>query len=192
MKNKKSHSGETLIEVLMAVSVLMIVIVPASELKVKSIQNLAFNRDNLIAGTLADEGIEVISGIVITNILKFPDEIKTCWDTQPDKNCGNKIEDGSDILKLNTETLKWSLENIGVNALTDDADFGADSKYLLKLDPSTSLYNHDTGSDTGFYREIYIEHEGGDKMIISSRVFFKNGNKKKIAKRVYYLTNIVE
>lgn len=191
MNNKrfKTTAGETLIEVLMAVSVLMIALVPTAGLKVQSVQNIAFNRDHLIAETLANEGIEIIRNMRDTNALKFSEKAEECWNTKPDSDCGDEIKAGSYILKRDINTLKWDIENIGANSIPDDFNFEEDSEYRLKLDSATQLYNHDSGDPTNFYREIYIEYDGDEKMNVFSRVFFKSGAKTKIVKRSYYLTN---
>ena len=205
MKNKifktsEKHSGETLIEIIIAVGVIITILAPAAGLQVQSIRDLAFNRDYLIAETLADEGIEIIRNMRDTNFLKFPGKEKDCWNTKPDDSnnpsqitldtCDkNKIEAGSYILKRDIDTLKWSIKNIGANSIPDDFNFEEDSEYRLKLDNDTQLYNHDSGELTNFFREIYVEYDGENKMNVLSRVFFKNGAKTKIVKRLYHLTN---
>ncbi|MBI4994173.1 hypothetical protein HZC21_00805 [Candidatus Peregrinibacteria bacterium] len=196
MNNKKFTSGETLIEVLLAVSVIMIALAPASGLQVQSTRNLAFNRDHLIAETLANEGIEIIRNMRDTNFLKFSAKAKECWNTKPDydevETCEkdiNKIKPGSYILKRDIDTLKWSIEKLSIENISADS---IPDEYHLKLDASTQLYNHNSGDPTNFFREIYIEYDGDEKMNVLSRVFFKNGIKTAIVKRSYYLTNQTE
>ena len=97
MKTKKTISGETLIEVLIAVSVLIIVMTPSAALVMQSTRSTAYARDNLIAMSLADEGIELMNNIRDANFLKFGEKFDLCWDTRPDYNDNNdwKKEDRS-------------------------------------------------------------------------------------------------
>mgnify|MGYP001562343255 FL=1 len=192
MKNKifkisKKNSGETLIEIIIAFGVIITVLAPAAGLQVQSIRNLAFSRDHLIAETLVNEGIEIIRNMRDTNFLKFPGKEKDCWNTKSDDpditldNCNkNKIESGSYILKRDIDTLKWSIKNISANFIPDDFNFEEKSEYQLKLDNNTQLYNHDSGGLTNFFREIYVEYDGGNKMNVFSACFLKTARKQKL------------
>ena len=202
MENKflKSHSGETLLEVMVAVSVLVLIMLPVGELNIKAIRNNAFNRDHLVAENLAVEGFEIMRGIRDTNLLRFSTKEELCWNTKPDfkdmDKCGepgNKIEPGSYIIKENIGSPDVGLVLKAPDPLKDDFSPSDDSAYRLKLDSSTKIYSHDVGEPTNFYREIYIEYSTSKKtMFISSRVFFKNGAKIKKITRITALTSKTE
>ena len=118
-----TKSGETLLEAIVAVSILLIVLGPASALYVGSIRTVAVNRNNLVASSLAEEGLEVFLNIRDTNLLKFSSKKTDCWNTKPDpaitlKECdklANKIGDTEDatpkLLKLmfDPSALRWSV-----------------------------------------------------------------------------------
>lgn len=194
MKNLKSHSGETLIEIMIAVSVLMIALAPSSALYIDSIKSTAANRDYLVAETLAEEGIELVRNIRDTNALKFSAKAKECWNAGLEANMDNC---GSEKINPGFYRISMDLSSINFPASLETQINGFDSAspsddYRLKLDPS-GLYNHASGSDTNFYREINIQYSAtapNDVMFVSSRVFFKSGAKLKEVFRTAVLTSI--
>ena len=58
-QNLLSTVAETLLEVVVAVGVLMIVLGPASATFVASVRTVGQNRNDLVAASLAEEGVEV-------------------------------------------------------------------------------------------------------------------------------------
>lgn len=182
---RKNNTAESLIEVIIAVSVITTILVPASGLYVTSLRNTSINRNDLIAATLAEEGLEVMRHIRDTNFLRFSPKASECWNTKPDHTdldgCeNNTITAGSYKLIRDNLTLKWRLENSSP-PLTPELIKPSDSFYQLKLDlnpnpscdsPSlasgtpchnhfindTHLYNHTRGTSTIFYRSITIEY----------------------------------
>ena len=110
MKNKflKSHSGETLIEVMIAISVLVLVMVPVAELNIKATRNNAYNRDHLVAENLATEVLEIIRGIRATNLLLFIAKENLCWNTKPDfkDKDMDKCEEEGNLIKTVLTLLK--------------------------------------------------------------------------------------
>lgn len=202
MENKflKTRSGETLLEVMIAISVLVLIMAPVAELNIKAIRNNTYNRDHLVAENLATEGLEIVRGIRNTNLLRFSTKEELCWNTKPDfedmDKCGetgNLIKIGSYIIKENIGSPNIELVWKALEPLKDDFSLSDDSEYRLKLDASTKIYSHDTGELTNFHREIFIEYStSGKTMFISSRVFFKNGAKVKKVTRVTALTSKIE
>lgn len=194
------RSAETLIEILIAVSVLMIALAPAAGLRVKATQNSAYNRDHLVAEMLANNGIEIINNIRDTNLLRFSTKQNSCWNTKPEHKdidtCdepNNLIKTGSYIVKENIGSADIELILKDPNPLPDDFNPADDSIYRLKLDSLTETYNYDTGDSTNFYKEIYIKYsKSGKTMFVSSRVFFKNGAKIKNVTRLTALTSKAE
>lgn len=187
-KNRKGLSAETLVEVIIALGMMMTVMAGASSLYVSSQRSTAQSRNDLIAENLAAEGVEMVSSMVDTNFLKFAPQANQCWDARAYDgsvnldNCdapGNKIADGTYILKINPGNYKWELSAKSA-ALSADLSQSSDEEYILKLDPETSLYNHDLGVETRFYREIKIEKfsdpVAAQSMRITSRVLFRIGS----------------
>lgn len=199
MKNLKSHSGETLIEIMIAVSVLMIALAPSSALYIDSIKSTAANRDYLVAETLAEEGIELVRNIRDTNALRFSAKAKECWNAKLEANMDNcntaKIEPDFYRISMDLSSTNFpanlEIQNFSFNP-SDPAD-----EYRLKLNSSTGLYNYEpekTGENSysNFYREINIQYSVAaldDVMFVSSRVFFKSGAKLKEVFRTAVLTS---
>lgn len=120
----RSKKCETLLEALVAISILLIIIGPASALYVASIRTVAVNRNDLVAASLAKEGLEVIRNIRDTNLIRFSSKKATCWNTKPDpgitlnecdKQLANKIGDNdrnttAKLIQLmfNPDTLQWT------------------------------------------------------------------------------------
>lgn len=180
MKNLKFHPAETLIEILIAVSVLMIALAPAGALYVNSIKDTAMNRDFLVAETLAEEGIELVKNIRDTNALRFSSKAKECWNAKLEadiNNCGTeKIGEG--FYRISMDLLS---ANFPVKLESQSAGFDSSAPqdgYKLKLDTS-GLYDYGlSGSETNFFREINIQYPASapdNIMFVSSRVFFKSG-----------------
>lgn len=121
MKNFfKHHRAETILEVIIAVAVLMVILAPASALYISSTHTIAGNRNDLIAASLAEEGIEMVRNFRDTNFLKFSPKAQECWNTKIKKDdssdialvdCDSeKIATGRFRLILDPNTLEWNLE----------------------------------------------------------------------------------
>lgn len=142
MKNfLKRKNGETLIEVVIAVSILTLISSTASGLFINSIHHTAANYHDLIAGNLAEDGIEMINRMHYNNFLRFSSKASLCWNTKPEHadladcdDAGNKILAGSHRLALDADSLHWTLERLGDDLLPVDVLPASDSSYRLKLD----------------------------------------------------------
>lgn len=195
-KNPHSSSGETILEVIIAISVLMLILAPASALYISSTQNIAANRSNLIAASLAEEGIEITRNMRDTNLLRFSPKATECWNTKPEHSdlatCETQtIEAGVYRLTLDIVSFNWTLEvPITGDLLTDELnDPTRDDFYRLKLDPATHVYSHAVGSDTPFYREIVIAYGTGGEMAVQSRVLYRMGTNVRTIRRNISLTD---
>lgn len=189
-KFKFSNSGETLIEVMIAISVLIIIMAPTSALNVQAIRNNAYNRDHLVAENLAAEGLEIMRGIRDTNLLRFISKETLCWNTKPEYKETDKCDKSENLIKNGSYIIKETIGSPEVelvlkadDPLPDDFKPADDSEYQLK---------DNAGKPTNFYREIYMEYSTSKKtMFISSRVFFKNGAKVKKVTRITALNSIL-
>lgn len=197
MKNFfKHHRGETILEVLIAVSVLMLIMAPASGLYIASTRNIATNRNDLIAASVAEEGIEMVRNIRDTNFLRFSQKATECWNSKPEHSdlatCETQtIAAGAYRLTLDIASFNWTLEISGSgDSLTDQLnDPTKDDFYRLKLDPTTHLYSHTVGDDTAFYREIVISYSAAGEMEVQSRVLYRIGTNVLTKRRNISLTN---
>lgn len=71
--------AEALLEALIATTVLMIVLSYGTTVFTGATQNMAFNKDRLIAVSLAQEGIEGIKNIIGSNLMKLSSDKNECW-----------------------------------------------------------------------------------------------------------------
>lgn len=183
-----NKSGETLIEVVMALSVFMVVLAPAGALYVSSLRTINTNRNDLAAAALAEEGVELVRNARDTNVLKFSPKADLCWNTVASHtalstcdDAANKIAGGSYRVGMNVGAASLPLFMEPQTAGLTDA---LEAAYQLKLDedalpgctgaPSepachthfvddTHLYHHgNSGTVTDFFREVKLEYIGGD------------------------------
>lgn len=150
MKPPFSTRAETILEVVIAVSVIMVILAPASGLYIASVRTSANNRSDLAAAALAEEGIEIMRNIRDTNFIKFSNKARDCWntvsghtDTGTCDDAANKIAGGSYRLSVNVDQdsadyLKWTLSESAViggdAALNPNLTGASDGNYRLSLD----------------------------------------------------------
>ncbi len=79
----KSKAGETILETIIAVSVLAIGVTLSSTLMASSLRNINTSKNRVIAVNIAREGIEAVRNIRDTNWLKFSGNVRECWNHMP-------------------------------------------------------------------------------------------------------------
>lgn len=184
----KEPRGESLIEVITAIFVLVVGSSVATSIIVTSTQSNSFNRDNLIALNLAIEGVEAIRTIRDNNWLRFSFDKENCWNILPkvsscDPGDPKKIEAGNYTAGLDA-SYAWNLNNKKDSKLDLDPSRLESSKdFQLKLQArgtspdKQNIYNDVAGDkgytkDSPFYRMITIGYDGkaNDKMNVASTV----------------------
>ncbi len=139
-KNKKASSGQALVEVMVAVSVLTVGFLGIVSLLSNA---LGLNRtiaDNYTATYLAAEGIEVAKNILDANIVQ-----KQGW--------SQGFADGDYELDYASKAL---------------VPFVPDN--FLKLDPATGLYSYGGSVPTPFSRRVSIKLVSGNEIQVNSEV----------------------
>lgn len=164
---KNRHRAGTLIEVLIALSVLLAISSIASGVYISSVRSTASNRNDVIADALAEEGIELMRNIRDTNFLRFAD-VESCWNMKPgETDCAlaaNKLSAGSSTVWL--DPADFSIKYLKQITGLDTANLSAvgNGAYKLKLKaiagaPNAKLYFHDAANeDTPFYRGLNISY----------------------------------
>lgn len=79
----RKKSGESLVEVIVAIFVVSIGSSVATTLIVSALQANTFSRDSLIALNLATEGLEAMRNIRDSNWLRFSYDKANCWNISP-------------------------------------------------------------------------------------------------------------
>jgi len=136
----KNQLGQTLLEMIFAMGILMMVVAAVLALSAASIAGEKESESQVTANNLAREGIEVVRNIRDTNWL-----LKVDWDM------GMKPEPS--LLKcqpvFNSGSGTW---------LVSFPTSQIDSNFLVYLS-TTGIYNYDTtGTPTGFYRYLLLNY----------------------------------
>jgi type II secretory pathway pseudopilin PulG len=164
-----NRRGETLVEVLVALVILIISAVYVVRLFSVASINSELARERVIATNLAREGIEAVRVIRDTNWLRYAGERRICWNNNDPDYCsdsdGDQVADTpladqtTYIAELRTADYRWELKEVTASLDLDDGVSGSESEYQLSFDATTGLYVHDdTGDTSPYYRQIYIEY----------------------------------
>lgn len=180
---QKTKAGETLLEVMIAIVVVMIGSATATSLIISAIKANVFNKDLLTALNLAQEGIEYMRNVRDTNWIKFSSDTQSCWNMRPEAaTCavGNVIAT-NDAGSASGYALGSTLSTkIASKLELNDGVAGVESGYLMSYWDKDNTYNSDglgtvsddldiAGSglvapyvkvkDTYYYRAIYVDYK---------------------------------
>ena len=152
---KKKQKAFTLVEVLIAVSILTIGILSGFILITKVLYNTAVIQDRLTASFLAQEGIELVRQVRDSNFLQIMNGESVEWK--------DGLADGSYTI----ESKAGSEQPITLVFV----DTGEGSDFLYNDD--TKIYNYTTGEPTTFNREIKITTINDDEIRVESIMKWK-------------------
>ncbi|MFH1375367.1 MAG: prepilin-type N-terminal cleavage/methylation domain-containing protein [Patescibacteria group bacterium] len=168
----KSRRGETLVEVLVSLMLLVVGSLGAVRLFGMAAINNELTKERVIATNLAREGLEAVRSVRDTNWLRFAGERRKCWNNIEAAQC---LDDNGDSVPNQPITHKqqyraefeanfrWKLVPVGTDEVFVDrlnlqnGINGKDADYRLKLD-ANNLYSHTGATDTFYFREIYTEY----------------------------------
>lgn len=118
------HRAETLLEVIIALSVLMITLSYSASVITSGISQLGRSHNRVIATSLAKEGLEAMRNIIGTNLFRFNENQKDCWNAGKIDAVGivavdgvgecipvNKIGDPTDMDKITAFRLIFKRED---------------------------------------------------------------------------------
>jgi len=138
IKNLKFSSGFTLIEALVALSILIVGIISGFILVTKALYDVSIIQDRLTASFLAQEGIELVRQKRDSNYVQNIKSTSIVWD--------QGLADGDHLITTTGNPPS------GIQLLPYDED------KVLQWDSSSGLYNYTTGMSTNFKRKINITH----------------------------------
>jgi len=156
----QNKNGFTLVEALVALSILIVGIISGFILVTKALYDVTIIQDRLTASFLAQEGVELVRQIRDTNYLKILGGTSFDWDD-------NLKTDGDYLISANIYT-----ESI-ILPLPPWQDKG------LYYHCSSGLYNYDDTGDvilTTFKRKINIYHVSHDEIRVQSIMDWKSKN----------------
>lgn len=170
MRKLLNVRSETLIEAIIAISILIIVLAPASAMIISSSKTIGQNRNDLVASALAEEGLEIMRSFRDTNLIRFAQKADSCWNTKPDPaltldNCAdvaNKIGGDDTIvaerilnLQMNPDSLAWSQDHDGngvpILPAPPITDYQLSYDTATQADPECPANNGACHTHTGIY-----------------------------------------
>ena len=148
---KQKNKGFTLVETLVAVSIFSLSIITTMSVLGSGISDTGYAKKKMVAGYLAQEGIEYIRNMR-DNYVLYTDTTGNDWETFKNaiSECGN-AGGGSG----NTKNCYFDDENL-IQPCGNDLC----SNHLL-YDSGTGKYNYLSGVDSGFIRSIQARYPSG-------------------------------
>jgi type II secretory pathway pseudopilin PulG len=137
----KIKNGFSILEITVVIFIITMGLISILALATQNIRVSNLNKNELIASQLAQEGLELVRNIRDTNWLIFGNDWKT----------GAGAGTGSDVYQDGTYAIDYSN---GITDITGINDAGA------KLKINGGFYEHNTGTDTIFYRLITVDNQG--------------------------------
>lgn len=167
MDSTKRGAGFTLLEVILAITILTLAAGGSFVLIQQTVGSVSQVQSRLIASYLLQEGIEIIKNIRDSNWLK-----------------GNDFDNGLDAGDWEIDCSQSSL-----NSCLPPCDYNNNNLHFLKIDGG--FYNYSEGADTRFKRKITIskEPEEPDRLKVSVEVLWKERGKNYSIKSQEFLYN---
>ncbi len=163
MKMRKKEKGFSIGEVMVAMFILLVGIVDAIFLTVRSVEGLHDSRDAVIATLLAQEGVELVRNVRDNNVTQ---------DCPGDQRC-TAFDEQYGFLSVTGAPISWC--TIDYDTDTDDSHLdcsGASRDDRLYLNNERELYDHGGGSgtylDTELRRRIYVEYDTSDNLPLNA------------------------
>ena len=168
----------------MAVSILIVILTPASATAVTGLRGIRSMREFTVAESLAREGAEGIRILKETNALRLSADVAGCWNIKDDlgitstEDCAdpnNKLVENSYIVSVNTldQIGRISVTSAGADIL--DLSNGPDESFRLYVNRALGIYTHDSApadqfAATDFFRAVTISYTDSSIMDVSSKV----------------------
>jgi type II secretory pathway pseudopilin PulG len=154
---KKRQKAFTLIEVLVAITILIVGIISGFVLVTRALYNVAVIKDRLTASFLAQEGIELTRQIRDSNFLRILNEESADW------------RDGLGAGSYTIESKAGSGQSVSLVFYNEPMDI----PNFFYDDDGLKTYNYSTGELTTFNREIKITTISDDEIRVESIMRWK-------------------
>ncbi len=191
MKTNKKILGiraESLIETIVAVTVIAIGATAAGVMVRTSLVGVEISQDRMLALNLAREGIEAVRNIRDTNWLRYSGNADACWNTLE----GTDITDCEDELiaedyyaiMLDMETLEYYLTDVGYSDVMGTTEYMIYTCDIVGSTSTGTLYttpSDDTDCiESNFQRMVDISYENSNLMSVTVTVgWLDNGGTEK-------------
>lgn len=197
----RSTTGETLLEVLIALIVIVVGAFGSVKLLAYASVNVQITKERIIATNLAREGIEAMRVVRDTNWLRYAGERRNCWnnfDPSPAdlrhglENCYTDNDDKvqhqqSYIVDMSMSDYRFRLTPVGTHLSLAGGESDTDATYRLRIDPTTKLYTHTVGTPSAYYREVYVEHLDDSGTSLTTAATPTDANVMRVTSRVAWI-----
>ena len=162
------HQGESLVEVMIAVTILVAVLTGVFVLltQVSAANTNVINR--VVALNMAKEGIEAVRNIRDTNWLKYSGNRRDkwlCFDTPTTQNAcagdlGNYISAGVYRIEYSETAARYFLDDMDLGgAITEKKVLPAETFRLYEEGAARRVFHSGTGKTLPFYRQVLLTPE---------------------------------
>jgi len=172
-KNKNFNNGFTLVETLVAVAIFSVSILGLLSLLASSITNTTYAKEKIIAGYLAEEGVEYMRNLRDTYVL-YSSSGQVGWNNFNTKVAGCATANGC---YFDDSTVSFAFpSNMAMTNLTLTACSSSSCPNgALNYDSSTGKYGT-SGSRSSFVRQILVKQISADEINVLSTVYWKQGS----------------
>lgn len=155
-----SYTGFTLLETIVALSIILAAVIGPVTLITRGILNFGFSENKLVALNLAQEGLELMREIRENNIICDQLNGPASWDWFRDPSGGGIINSGD----FEVDTTQTVTISCGASSVTTPRmSLFTDSKFYL--DPVNGVYSYSGAPNTVFTRKITIDKPPADVAI---------------------------
>ena len=194
---QSSQSGFSLVETLVAITILLIVIVGPMSISTSTARSTSFASEQVVAFFLAQEGAEIAQkardDILLQNF-STPVTRQSAWEDEFYDDSGTYDDCFENI---NNDGCALELSNNNVGSVLNIGDCGTAGRCDLFFNSGgdRKRYTHtSTGGNTPtpYTRVIKFTKEGSDAVKVESRVTWRSGNQRKAQEVVVdtYLYNV--
>lgn len=183
-KRTQKEEGFTLVETLVAITILLIVIVGPMSISTSSSKSTSFASEQVIAFFLAQEGVEIVHKIRDDELLDQNLDPGAWDDIMDDSNgalldyCYTDDGDSGCGLELNTDndaTLNTVIRCDNTDCLLNYSETGGRAKYT---------YSTAAATPTIFSRVITMKNTTNDEVHVESTVYWRTGSQRSVQKVV--------
>ncbi len=163
-------NGYSLVETLVAVSVLMIALIGPITISAKSLQSSYYAREQVTAQFLAQEGIELLKAVrndaYIKSIADL--DVTSAWDWTTSSQLSDCFTSDGCNISLNNRTVGSPI--LGLLNVVDCSNL-ENCRLYFNADSERARYSVVSGEVSPFVRTITLSHDGtGDGVIVTSKV----------------------